>query len=126
MPLRALGNRMVRLTVVDWQTAGVGCGASDVAYFLGAGLLPDVRRAHERDLLREYHDELLGYGVHDYPYERLWHDYTWYSYAGYVMAIVASMLVVQTPRGDDMFMTMASRHGQHIIDLEAERLLAAA
>jgi hypothetical protein len=32
---------------------------------------------------REYHDELLGYGVHDYPYERLWHDYTWYSYAGW-------------------------------------------
>jgi hypothetical protein len=115
----------VRLTTVDWQTAGVGCGASDVAYFLGAGLLPDARRAHERELLRVYHDALAGHGVHDYPFDRLWRDYAWYSYAGYVMAVVASMLVVQTARGDEMFMTMASRHGQHIIDLEAQRLLAA-
>ena len=116
---------VVRLAVVDWQTAGVGCGASDVAYFLGAGLLPDARRTHEKDLLHIYHDALAGYGVHNYSFEQLWHDYTWYSYAGYVMAVVASMLVVQTPRGDEMFMTMATRHGQHIIDLEAERLLAA-
>jgi hypothetical protein len=33
------------------------------------------------------------------------------------------MLVERTARGDDMFMTMASRHGQHILDLEAEEFL---
>ena len=36
---------------------------------------------------------------------------------------VASMLVVQTPRGDEMFMTMAERHGQHVLDHDAEGLL---
>jgi hypothetical protein len=117
-------NGRVTLAVVDWQTAGVGCGAADVAYFLGAGLLPDERRRRERDLLRVYRDALLEGGVRDYSERELWHDYVWYSYAGYVMAVVASMLVVQTPRGDEMFMTMAERHGQHVLDHDAEALLA--
>jgi hypothetical protein len=39
------------------------------------------------------------------------------------MAIVASMIVVQTPRGDDMFMAMASRHAQQVIDLASESIL---
>lgn len=116
----------VRLAVVDWQTAGVGCGASDVAYFLGAGLPLEARRRHERDLVRVYHEALQAGGVRGYSADTLWHDYVWYTYAGYVMAVVASMLVVQTERGDEMFMTMASRHGQHVLDLDAERLLAAA
>jgi hypothetical protein len=34
------------------------------------------------------------------------------------MAIVASMLVKQTERGDLMFAAMANRHGQQMIDLE--------
>ena len=40
------------------------------------------------------------------------------------MAVVASMIVVQTARGDDMFMAMAGRHAQQILDLESESLLA--
>jgi hypothetical protein len=39
------------------------------------------------------------------------------------MAVGASMLVERTPRGDEMFMTMARRHGAHILDLEAEDML---
>ncbi len=114
-----------RIGVVDWQTAGVGCGTSDVAYFLGAGLLPAQRRANERELVRAYHEVLQEGGVCGYSLADTWRDYIWYSYAGYVMAVVASMLVVQTPRGDDMFMVMAERHGQHALDLDAERLIAA-
>jgi hypothetical protein len=39
------------------------------------------------------------------------------------MAASASMLVERTARGDEMFMTMARRHGAHILDLETEDLL---
>jgi hypothetical protein len=39
------------------------------------------------------------------------------------MAVFASMVVVQTDRGDDMFCVMANRHGQQILDLETESLL---
>lgn len=114
-----------RVCVVDWQTAGVGCGASDVSYFLGAGLLPETRRANERDLLKAYHEALLAGGIRDYRFDQLWRDYTWYSYSGLVMAVVASMVVAQTSRGDEMFMVMAHRHGQHALDLGAEQLIAA-
>ena len=47
------------VTVVDWQTAAVGVGPSDVAYFVGAGLLPDDRRRHERALVERYCREAL-------------------------------------------------------------------
>jgi hypothetical protein len=40
------------------------------------------------------------------------------------MAVIASKLVVRTERGDDMFMVMAHRHGQHALDVGAERLIA--
>ena len=43
--------------------------------------------------------------------------------AGLVMAVGASMLVERTERGDAMFMAMATRHAQHILDLEAIDLL---
>ena len=34
------------------------------------------------------------------------------------LAICASMLVVQTERGDEMFLTMARRHATHVLDLD--------
>ena len=36
-----------------------------------------------------------------------------------VMAIVSSMLVERTERGDEMFMTMLRRHSQHVLDTGA-------
>jgi hypothetical protein len=36
------------------------------------------------------------------------------------------MLVERTPRGDDMFMAMATRHCQQILDLDATEFLPAA
>ena len=112
-----------RLHVVDWQTAGLGCGTLDVAYFVGAGLLPELRREHEEALVARYVGALAEGGVSDYGFEEAWRDYRWYSFAGLVMAIVASMLVVQTERGDEMFMIMAHRHGRHALDLDAIGLL---
>jgi hypothetical protein len=110
------------LAVVDWQTVARGLGTADAAYFLGAGLVVDDRRAHERDLLRQYWEALRVRGVADYAWDACWRDYRRTAYAGLVMAVVASMIVVQTPRGDDMFMAMASRHAQQVLDLDAEAL----
>lgn len=107
------------VTVVDWQTAGVGCAASDVAYFLGSSFTPELRRKLEPELLQHYLSMLQQRGITDYSYEALWFDYRRYAFAGYLMAIIASILVEQTPRGDDMFMLMARRHGQQAIDLDS-------
>jgi aminoglycoside phosphotransferase (APT) family kinase protein len=121
------GPRMVPasrpLTVVDWQTVRLGCGTLDVAYFLGAGLDVTTRRAHEHDLVARYHAALQAYAVPDYPFAACWEDYRRFSYSGYFMAVIASILVGRTDRGDDMFMAMANRHATQITDLAANELL---
>jgi len=112
------------LAVVDWQTVGLGVGTGDAAYFLGAGLSAEDRRASERELIAEYHAHLVAGGVMGYDADRCWVDYRHFTFAGVIMAVVASMLVEQTERGDEMFLAMARRHATHALDLEAESLLS--
>ena len=111
------------LAVVDWQTVLYGPPLSDASYFLGAGLLPHDRRANERQLLRLYHRALLARGVRGFSWKRCWNQYRRYAFSGLLMAIGASMMVVQTERGDEMFLTMASRHAEQVLDLDAEDFL---
>lgn len=113
------------LTIVDWQTPAIGGALSDVSYFLGAGLLPEARRASERDLVRGYHEHLSARGVSGYSFEACWDDYRRFSFSGLLMAVAASMIVGQTERGDRMFMAMASRHAQQVLDLGALEFLCA-
>lgn len=113
----------VPVTVVDWQTVSHGPALQDVSYFLGAGLLEEERREAEQALVRQYHHALVAAGVTDYGWDRCWSDYRRGTWAGLVMAIAASMLVERTDRGDQMFLTMASRHARHAMDLDAVELL---
>jgi aminoglycoside/choline kinase family phosphotransferase len=113
------------LTVVDWQTAVWGMPLADVAYFLGASLPTAARRAEERTLVRQYYDAVTARGACGLDWERCWRDYRKFTFAGVLMAICASMLVVQTKRGDEMFLTMARRHATHVLDVDALELLAA-
>jgi hypothetical protein len=112
------------LTVVDWQTVGWGGAVTDAAYFLGGGLQVEDRRRHERELLGEYHEALLAEGVRGFSWETCWEEYRRHTFAGVLMALIAPMLVERTERGDEMFMAMLARHAQHVLDLEAEELLA--
>ncbi|HEX7132361.1 MAG TPA: aminoglycoside phosphotransferase family protein [Iamia sp.] len=109
--------------VVDWQTCAVGPALQDVAYVMGAGLLPEDRRPAEEGLVRRYHDRLLAAGIAGYGWDACWQDHRRGTFAGLVMAVAASMLVERTPRGDQMFLTMASRHAQHALDLDAVDIL---
>lgn len=113
------------LTAVDWQTVAWGDAMTDVSYFLGGGLSTDDRRAQERQLLGEYHSALAAQGVRDFSWDQCWEGYRRQSFGGVLMAIVASMLVRRTERGDDMFMTTLARHAQHVLDLDALELLPA-
>jgi ecdysteroid kinase len=110
------------VVVVDWQTGVLGAGVADLSYLLGAGLVEDDRRSSERDLVRLYQDGMRARGV-DLAWDELWDQYRRFSFGGLVMAIAASMLVERTERGDEMFITMARRHGQHALDLEATDFL---
>ena len=115
----------VPVAVVDWQTVSTGPAMSDVAYFLGAGLRTDDRRAHEEALVRDYLDRLVAAGIDGYGWEACWEDYRRGTWSGLVMAVAASMLVERTARGDEMFLTMARRHARHALDLDAAALLGA-
>ncbi len=121
--LFATSERGPPITVVDWQTVTCGSPMSDVSYFIGAGLLVEERRAHEEELVHLYHETMLASGVTDFPWEKCWEQYRANSFAGFMMAVLASMLVERTARGDEMFLTMAQRHGQQILDLDAEEFL---
>lgn len=109
------------VAVVDWQTVGQGPGVSDLSYFVGSGLVVNDRREHEEYLVREYQLGLRTYGI-DTDFDDLWSQCRLYAFSGFGMAIAASMLVNQTDRGDEMFIAMASSHGQQAVDLESELL----
>jgi hypothetical protein len=111
------------LTVVDWQTVGWGGAMTDAAYFLGGSLPLADRRRDERELFGEYHAALLAQSAAPPALEDCWREYRRHTLAGVLMAIVASMLVERTERGEEMFTTMLARHAQHALDLEAEALL---
>jgi hypothetical protein len=109
--------------VVDWQTCTQAPALRDVAYMLGAGLLPEVRREAERELVGRYHAGLASAGV-SLAWDDCWDGYRRGTWAGLIMAVGASMMVVRTERGDEMFLAMAHRHARHALDLGAEELLA--
>jgi hypothetical protein len=111
------------VAVVDWQTCGLGNALSDVAYFIGAGLLVDDRRPNEEALVHRYHDRLLAAGV-ELAWDDCWRSYRRGTVAGVIMALAASMLVERTARGDDMFMVMAERHARHALDVDALEALS--
>ena len=104
--------------VVDFQTVTHACGAQDLAYFIGAGLTTDVRREHEQALVQRWVEGLRGYNV-TLSSDDAWLEYRKFTFAGFVMAVVASMIVKQTDRGDEMFLAMANRHAQHAVDLDS-------
>jgi hypothetical protein len=112
-----------KVTVVDWQSVRVGKPLNDVAYFLGAGLLPEVRREAEEDIVRAYHAGLVEAGITGFDWARCWEDYRRGSFSGFGVTVIASMIVQQTARGDEMFIAMATRHARHALDLGAGEFL---
>jgi hypothetical protein len=113
-----------RVSVVDWQSLVLGSPLSDVAYFLGASLLPERRQLVERDLVRAYYDALLVRGVDDYAWEQCWSDYRRGAFAGFAVTVIASVIVQETERGNEMFTAMARRHARHALDLGSAEFLA--
>ncbi len=109
------------LTVVDWQTVTWGPALTDVAYFLGCALRTEDRRAHYDELLAAYH---AGLGPNPpMTLEQVRDGVRRQSFFGVMMAIVSSMLVERTERGDQMFLTMMDRHSSHVLDTGALEVL---
>jgi hypothetical protein len=113
----------IPLAVVDWQTIVTGPALVDVAFLLGASLDPAARRAAGHDLVREYHRALSARGVTGYPWDCCWTDYRRYAYHCLAFLVPAAMIVEQTPRGDEMFLTMIRRGCAHVTELASAALV---
>ncbi|WP_293374559.1 phosphotransferase [Nevskia sp.] len=111
------------VAALDWQTLMAGPGVLDVAYFIGAGLLAEVRRANEESLVRRYHAALVSRGVSGYDWDRCWHDYRLTAPHGLIMAVVGAAITTPTERGDRMLSTMINRHAQQMVDLGSLALI---
>ncbi len=79
--------------LLDWQFAGKGRGAYDLAYFLISSLAPAQRRNMERGLVALYHAELLRHGVAGYGLAQCWQDYL-QSVAGKILMTVAATVLL--------------------------------
>ena len=104
------------VTIVDWQTLGVGLPARDLAYFTGTSLLPDVRAAVDEDLVTAYHAELMAYGIADYDRDTCWRDYRVGMLQVPLLSVLGCAFSISTERGDDMMLVMMERGCQAIRD----------
>ncbi len=113
-----------RITVVDWQTLGVGLPARDLAYFTATSLLPETRSAIEEELVDLYHRELLGYGVTGYDLASCWRDYRLGTLHAPFLTVLGCAFATSTERGDEMMLVMLRRGCRAIRELKALDLLA--
>ena len=110
------------VTVVDWQTPAHGTPLTDLSYFIGAGLLAPQRRLHERELVDVYLEALSGYGV-ELDTAWVWEQFRRDTFAGLVVAAMASQIVTLNDRSEAMFGAMAQRHLRHALDHDSISLL---
>jgi hypothetical protein len=106
------------IAIVDWQSPAHSTPITDLAYFCGAGLLPEDRRRHERELVGVYAEALGAYGV-TLDDDWLWEQYRREAFHGLIITELTSQMVTMNDRSLDMFGAMAFRHLQHAADLDS-------
>ena len=94
------------IAVLDWQTVATGRAMTDVGYFLGCGIGPELRAAHEDALLELYFAEMAARGV-PLPRDEAWRDYRLGALHGVATAVFSAAFVERTERGDANFLSMA-------------------
>jgi hypothetical protein len=63
---------------------------SDIAFFLGTCVDPEVRQQHEKDLVRRYWQKLVESGVEEYSFDLCWHDYRMQMWLAFLQAMAAA------------------------------------
>ena len=112
-----------RVSVVDWQTLGVGLPARDLAYFTATSLNSQLRASIEEDLVADYHRALSRCGITDYDRETCWRDYRLGVLQAPLISALGFAFAAATERGDDMVLAMLSRGCQAIRELGTLELI---
>ncbi|WP_280341870.1 phosphotransferase [Nocardia neocaledoniensis] len=106
-------------TVIDFQTVRLGPPGVDPAYFLGSSLSTETRRSAERDLITDYHQQLLGAGVTGFAFDECWASYREGALYGVFLFVGAASQVESTERGDRLIVDQIRRYADMAIDLDS-------
>ena len=115
-----------RVAVIDWQLAGIGDPANDIARWLVQSISIEDRRDTEKELLKLYHDRLVEYGVKRYSYKKFINDYKTNLIVVLLMFSMSMDAVDQSSdRAKALFHRFYSRLDAALVDWEIEKLLKA-
>ncbi|KAL3462201.1 Ecdysteroid kinase-domain-containing protein [Aspergillus heterothallicus] len=111
------GETPVSVSVVDWQMLNMGSVFQDLAYFVGMSIPTEVRRERIDELLQVY---IEAFGPEPpLTIEECRQGLREQAFWGLPLAFASPMILEQTDRGDEMFLTMLDRLASFIIDLNA-------
>lgn len=108
-----------RAAVIDFQTVRLGPPGVDPAYYLGSALTTEDRRTAERDLIAEYHEHLLSWGVADFGFDACWDSYREGAMYGVLLFVGMAGQVASTERGDQLIVDQIRRYAEMALDLDA-------
>lgn len=111
--------REQRIAVIDFQTVRLGPPGVDPAYYLGSALATEDRRNAERDLVAEYHEQLLSGGVSDFGFDACWDSYRNGAMYGVLLFVGMAGQVASTERGDQLIVDQIRRYAEMALDLDA-------
>jgi hypothetical protein len=110
--------------VIDWQAISQGGGAADVGYLLSQNLESAVRREHENDLLRTYHDGLVAGGVTGYDFDQFFADYQMGIMYGWIIPVFAvGSLDASSERAMALWTSVVERAQDAIFQHNAQRFV---
>ena len=111
--------------LIDWQLVIRATPLADIGYFLSQSLDIELRRAHEMELLRDYHRVLVENGVRDYSFAQCFEEYRFGVQFMVVIPVTAgSTLDRSNPRALPLMRAMAERATAAILDLKTYETLA--
>jgi len=112
--------------IVDWQSITKSSPGQDLAYYLTQSVKLEVRRTHERELLRRYLAGLRAGGVRDYDEPQLWRDYRLGAlYLLDYAVTIAATLDLANERGAAIARALSQRSCSALDDLDCQELLPA-
>lgn len=122
------GDKGCPFALVDWQLVQEGLAMTDVTYFLAGNFPPDVRRKHQQQLVRTYHEALVREGVAGYSFEQCWEDYRQAALLLFIFVATNQNnidLGQYNERAQELFQTIVERYTTAILDLNAGEFLPA-
>src|SRR5262249_42573155 len=108
-----------RVAVIDFQTVRLGPPGVDPAYYLGSALPTEDRRGAERELIAEYHEQLLRGGVEGFDFNACWDNYREGAMYGVLLFVGMAGQVPSTKRGDRLIAAQIRRYADMALDLDA-------